>query len=78
MCHFITMVVPANTDMGLLKVALKKVHRSVYIVENLHVKKHLKSGELYFCALLGYCDCRTALGSISEQQTEAVDLRTAW
>lgn len=78
MCHFITMVAPANTDMDLLKVALKKVHRSVYLVENRHVKKHMKAGELYFCALPGYCDCGTALGSILEQPAETVDLRTAW
>lgn len=62
MCHFITMVAPKDTDMGLLRSELKKHHREVLVVENRHVNKHLKAGELYFCAAPKFCDCGTALG----------------
>lgn len=64
MCHFITMVAPEGTEKELLKGILRKHNRGFGIIENKHVSKALKSGEIYFHTVDNFCDCGTALGFI--------------
>lgn len=63
MCHFITAILPGNTDSRKAAEIFAQHKLGFEEIENESVRKFLESGDLYILTTSGHCDCGTVLGS---------------
>lgn len=77
MCHFITMVLPATTDLDAASKLLGEYGRELSPVENRSIKPLLLPDELYFYPAGESCDCGTALGSLNHA-SDAGRVEKSW
>lgn len=63
MCHFITAVLPASSDIAALSAVAEKHGRRLLPQDNPSVQRKLKAGENCFLTTAGHCDCGTPLGA---------------
>lgn len=71
MCHFITMILPAGTDLGSTSRVFGQHHFKPVEMSDHRVLPLLQSGEIYFHPTGKICDCGTALGSLGRRPEAA-------
>ncbi len=63
MCYYITgTIAPGDKAVEVRRIA-EEYHIHWDPIENLSIKKQLRTGETYYCTTWGMCDCGTTLGS---------------
>lgn len=63
MCHFISAILPASTDIVALASVAERHGRSLRPQNNPSVRKELNADENCFLTTAGHCDCGTPLGA---------------
>ncbi|MHA1144039.1 MAG: hypothetical protein ACTSRW_04820 [Candidatus Helarchaeota archaeon] len=64
MCYYITMTLPSNARIKELRPVIEKYDKAFIPLKNPKIQSQLPTGELYFIASKGHCDCGTAIGAI--------------
>ena len=67
MCTYITAVLAAGADEERVRGLADHWRHGWEAIENRHVLKQLRPGERYYMTTGKYCDCGTALGSLSSE-----------
>jgi hypothetical protein len=65
MCHFVTAILPASSDVECVRELARKRGFSWEPIENPSVARLLRPGETYYFTTRGMCDCGTSIGSRS-------------
>jgi hypothetical protein len=65
MCHYMTATLSPKTDLKKAAEVFERFKLGFEIVHNPHLESQLPAGERYVLTTRKYCDCGTALGSLS-------------
>jgi hypothetical protein len=65
MCHYITATLSQKTDLEKAGEVFERFKLGFEVIHNPHIESQLPAGERYILTTRKYCDCGTALGSLS-------------
>jgi hypothetical protein len=68
-CHYLTAALPKGVDLPALGPILKANRQTLTPLTNPWVEAQLPSGLAYYSACGKHCDCGTAVGWLSQQET---------
>ncbi len=71
MCHFITAILSARTDIDRAEWVIRSQAFSFSVLGNRHLLCQLEEGAICFRPTKGMCDCGTALGSLCHREKDA-------
>ena len=72
MCHYITATLPHGVDLTLAAPIFESHKLGFQLISNPHVAQQIDSRERYILTTRKYCDCGTALGSLSRRRSVKV------
>ena len=70
MCHYITMILPAKTDVESTSAVFAVQHRKPMLLQNSRMQGVLQPGEIYIHPGSKMCDCGTSLGGLGRRPVE--------
>jgi hypothetical protein len=72
MCHYITATLPHSVDLTLVAPIFESHKLGFQLISNPHVAQQIDPQDRYILTTRKYCDCGTALGSLSHQRSAKV------